>query len=116
MGHRGKAEEESFFFRTAGFCACADKESSVFTGKGRVDLHAGQARELILSPGTVVLPVAGLLERDEPHRSLAEEILAVDQLLDCGGKEREAGHNSAAVRRGLLPHFLRGGGGGTATH
>lgn len=90
---RGGAErerkEESFFFRTDGVWACADNEGSVFTWKGGVDLHARQARELILSPRAVVLPVAGLLQRDEPHRSLAEEILAVDQLLDCGGKERE---------------------------
>lgn len=62
---------------------------TVFTWKGGVDRQAGQARDFILSSRAVVLPVAGLLQGYEPHRALAEEIFAVDQLLDCGEKKRE---------------------------
>lgn len=80
-----------------GFCAHADKESSVFTWKGRVDRQARQARDLVLAPRAVVPPVAGLLDGDEPHRALAEEILAVDQLLDCGERERRRLRPAAGV-------------------
>lgn len=89
VGEKGNAKRSRFSFGRPGLCTCADKRSSVFTWEGGVDLLSRQARELILPAGAVVLPVAGLLQRYEPHRSLAEEILAVDQLLDCGGEERE---------------------------
>lgn len=50
-----------FLWYAPAFVARADKESSVFTWKGRVDRQARQARDLVLAPRAVVPPVAGLL-------------------------------------------------------
>lgn len=90
---RGGGEERRHRLLSRGLplCVRADKagqsEVLCFTWEGRVDLKAWHTSNLILCSDTVLYPVAGLVYRDEPHWALAEEILAVNQLLNCRGKD-----------------------------
>lgn len=101
-----------FITSFVGLCCKSNTELGLcFTWKGSIDRKDWHTSDFILPSCTVIFPIAGLVNWDEFHWTFAEEILAVNQLLNWRKKEwhveREgttAGLCSVELIWHLLPH------------
>jgi len=71
--------------------ATQQSQGQGLTWKGGVDREARHTCNFILSSIAVIGPVAGFVQWNELHRTLAEKIFAVNQLLDWMETERHIG-------------------------
>lgn len=94
-------EKSSHFSFPSSFTLCQQSETEsglCFTWKGSVDHEAWQTCNFILSSSAVIRPITGLVYGDELDRTLAEEIFADNQFLNCS----DEGWNILRARGGKI--------------
>lgn len=101
--HKERKKRWVVLFQALFLCLCVmrkcERETGVcfFTRKGSVDRKARHTSYFVLSSGTVMFPVTGFVYRDELHRVLAEEVFAVNQLLNCRRQVRSEQHSAWTI-------------------